>query len=65
MLAQREVALACLSQDRLGRGLDARTTAAALDKGSPLALCWVAIPRIHSEEVGVDKQACSALSGPS
>lgn len=42
MLAQREVALACLSQDRLGRGSDARTAAAALDKGFPLALYWVA-----------------------
>lgn len=63
MLAQREVALVCLSQDRLGRGSDARTTAAALDKGLPLALRWVASRgRIHREEVGVDKQQlCSAL----
>lgn len=43
MLAQREVALACLSsQDRLGRGVDAHTAEATLDKGFPLALCWVA-----------------------
>lgn len=42
MLAQREVDQACLSQDRLGRGVDAHTAAATLDKGFPLVLYWVA-----------------------
>lgn len=61
MLVQREVALACLSQDRLGRGVDAHTAAATLDKGFPSGSVLGCIPRWAHEEVGVGKQVCSVL----